>query len=207
MEPPASARCGDGRRRRSSADNHEDREAGELKRQPGPEDAERVVGETQQSDTQLRQGPRRSWPGRRAVPSGANEAGEPRKKHGHADQQEPSADVGSADSITQGPQPRADRDDIRARQRGKGAKTVERAATVARRRPGGDGASPLDGRALASEVGGTGTRAGSFVDAQEQRPRLGSSSACSFQRATGTSSAPAEKSRRASASSGTGASS
>src|SRR3954462_6916933 len=57
------------------------------------------------------------------------------------------------------------------------AKTVERAATVARRRPGGDGASSLDGRALASAVGGTGTRAGSFVDAHEQRPRLGSSSA------------------------------
>src|SRR3954469_17170348 len=87
------------------------------------------------------------------------------------------------------------------------AKTVERAATVARRRPSGDGAWSLDLQALASEVGGTGTRARSLVNAHEQRPRLGSSSACSFQRATGTSSAPAEKSRRASASSGTGASS
>src|SRR4051812_14339246 len=54
MEPPASVRCGDGRRRRNSADNHEHREAGELKRQAGSEDAERVVGETQESDTQLR---------------------------------------------------------------------------------------------------------------------------------------------------------
>jgi hypothetical protein len=70
-----SARCGDGRRRRSSADNHEHREAGELKRQAGPEDTERVVGETQESDTQLRQGPRRSWRRRRAAPSRANEAG------------------------------------------------------------------------------------------------------------------------------------
>src|SRR3954453_14890852 len=43
------------------------------------------------------------------------------------------------------------------------AKTVERGGSVARGGPGGDGASPLDGRALASEVGGTGTRAGSFV--------------------------------------------
>src|SRR3954467_7592356 len=62
------------RRRRSSADDHEHREAGELKRQAGPEDTERVVGETQESDTQLRQGPRRSWRRRRAVPSRANEA-------------------------------------------------------------------------------------------------------------------------------------
>src|SRR3954466_5049389 len=56
------------------------------------------------------------------------------------------------------------------------AKTVERAATVARRTPRGDGASSLDLRALASDLGGTGTRAGSFVDGHEQRPRFGSSS-------------------------------
>jgi hypothetical protein len=34
-----------------SADNYEYREAGELKRQAGPEDAERVVGATKESDT------------------------------------------------------------------------------------------------------------------------------------------------------------
>src|SRR3954463_3087920 len=37
------------------------------------------------------------------------------------------------------------------------AKTVERAVTVARRRPAAHRASSLDVRALASEVGGTGT--------------------------------------------------
>src|SRR3954447_2866479 len=50
------------------------REAGELKRQPGPQDAERVVGEMKNRSTQIRPAARGSYP-MRAPPSGAENAG------------------------------------------------------------------------------------------------------------------------------------